>query len=236
MPFRFRAVTLMIRFDGVYRSYSEWPALEDVSFSVEPGEFVVLTGPSGAGKTTILRLIWMGDLPSRGRVEVAGYSSDRMRPADFPALRRKIGVVFQDFKLLPDRTVFDNVALPLQVAGTSTRAVRKRVFSLLGEMGLSHRRLSMPHELSGGEQQRVAVARAMVAHPSVLLADEPTGNLDPVVSRRVIELLVEINRSGTAVLMATHDPRQIPPRLARLIFIEQGRIKDPSDIQSVEAR
>ncbi len=221
----------MIRFDRVSRFYSGWPALEDVTFSVEPGEFVVLTGPSGAGKTTILRLVWMGDLPTSGRVEVAGFSSDRMRSADFHYLRRKIGVVFQDFRLLPDRTVFDNVALPLQVSGASQRAVRKKVFSLLGEMSLSHRRLARPHELSGGEQQRVAVARAMVANPTVLLADEPTGNLDPVVSRRVIDLLVEINRGGTAVLMATHDPRQIPPGLARLVFLEQGRIKDPSDIQ-----
>jgi cell division transport system ATP-binding protein len=221
----------MIRFDRVSRLYSGWPALEDVTFSVEPGEFVVLTGPSGAGKTTILRLVWMGDLPTSGRVEVAGFSSDRMRSGDFHSLRRRIGVVFQDFRLLPDRTVFDNVALPLQVSGASQRAVRKKVFSLLGEMGLSHRRMARPHELSGGEQQRVAVARAMVANPSVLLADEPTGNLDPVVSRRVIDLLVEINRGGTAVLMATHDPRQIPPGLARLVFLEQGRIKDPSDIQ-----
>jgi len=221
----------MIRFDRVSRFYSGWPALEDVTFSVESGEFVVLTGPSGAGKTTILRLVWMGDLPTSGRVEVAGFSSDRMRSGDFHSLRRRIGVVFQDFRLLPDRTVFDNVALPLQVSGASQRAVRKKVFSLLGEMGLSHRRLARPHELSGGEQQRVAVARAMVANPTVLLADEPTGNLDPVVSRRVIDLLVEINRGGTAVLMATHDPRQIPPGLARLVFLEQGRIKDPSDIQ-----
>jgi cell division transport system ATP-binding protein len=224
----------MILFDRVSKRFSDWPALDSVSFTVEPGEFVVLTGPSGAGKTTILRHVWMGELPTSGRVAVAGHSSDRMRRSDFAVLRRKLGVVFQDFRLLPDRTVFDNVALPLQMAGASPKAVRKRVFELLGEMELSHRRMSMPHELSGGEQQRIAVARAMVAHPAVLLADEPTGNLDPVVSRKVVDLLVDINRSGTAVLMATHDPRQVPPGLARLVFLQHGRIVDPAGFSGTE--
>ncbi len=219
---------VIIRFDSVSKRFSDWPALDGVSFAVEQGEMLVLSGPSGAGKTTVLRLVWMGELPSSGRVEVAGFSSSRMRAADYQNLRRRIGVVFQDFRLLPDRTVYDNVALPLQVTGAAPRAVRRRVFSLLGEMELSHRRASLPHELSGGEQQRVAVARAMVAHPSILLADEPTGNLDPVVSGKVIELLLEINRGGTTVLVATHDPRQIPPGRARFIFLDHGRVVDPS--------
>lgn len=220
---------MLVEFTSVSRSYGDWPAVDGVSFGVAPGEFVVLSGPSGAGKTTILRLVWMGDLPSRGRVEVAGFGSDRMRPADYALLRRKIGIVFQDFRLLPDRTVFDNVALPLQVSGASPATVRKRVFALLAEMELSHRRSALPHELSGGEQQRVAVARAMVAHPVLLLADEPTGNLDPEVSRHVIDLLLEINKGGTAVMMATHDPRRVPPGRARFVFLRQGRLVSPGD-------
>jgi cell division transport system ATP-binding protein len=218
---------VLVTFDGVSHSYGDWPAIDGISFSIEPGEFVVLTGPSGAGKTTVLRHIWMGDLPSRGRVEVAGFSSDRVRAPDFALLRRKIGIVFQDFRLLQDRTVFENVALPLVVSGASPQAVRKRVFSLLAEMGLSHRRSALPLELSGGEQQRVAVARAMVAHPVILLADEPTGNLDPEVSRHVIDLLVAINHGGTAVVMATHDPRRIPPGQARFLFLDGGRLVTP---------
>ncbi|MBN2587739.1 MAG: ATP-binding cassette domain-containing protein, partial [Candidatus Fermentibacteraceae bacterium] len=168
---------MVVSFQNVSRFYNDWPALERINLQLEQGEFLVISGPSGAGKTTLFRHIWMGDLPSSGTVEVAGYSSDRLSRKELPLLRRKLGIVFQDFRLLPERTVYDNVALPLQVAGTSPKAVRRRVFSLLAEMELNHRRGSYPHELSGGEQQRVAIARAMVAHPVILLADEPTGNL-----------------------------------------------------------
>lgn len=218
---------MMITFGNVSRFYNNWPALESINLQVQPGEFLVVSGPSGAGKTTLFRHIWMGDLPSTGTVEVAGYRSDRIRKSDLPFLRRKLGIVFQDFRLLPERTVFDNVALPLQVAGTSPKAIRRRVFALLAEMELNHRRGSFPHELSGGEQQRVAIARAMVAHPVILLADEPTGNLDPEVSRMVIDLLIEINRSGTAVILATHDPRQVPAGTARFLYLERGRLVNP---------
>lgn len=219
---------MMITFQNVSRYYNDWPALENINLQVNQGEFLVVSGPSGAGKTTLFRHIWMGDLPSTGSVEVAGYRSDRIKKCDLPFLRRKLGIVFQDFRLLPERTVFDNVALPLQVAGTSTKAIRRRVFSLLAEMELNHRRGSYPHELSGGEQQRVAIARAMVAHPVILLADEPTGNLDPEVSRRVIDLLIEINRSGTAVILATHDPRQVPAGTARFLYLDRGHLVNPS--------
>jgi cell division transport system ATP-binding protein len=215
---------LLVRFHEVDHCYQEWPALERISFGMEDGEFLVVTGASGAGKTTLLRLIWMDHRPTSGLVEVAGFSSDRITRRELPSLRRKLGIVFQDFRLLPDRTVYDNVALPLQVAGAAGKAARKRVFSLLAEMGLSHRRASYPHELSGGEQQRIAIARAMVAHPRIILADEPTGNLDPEVSRFIIDLLLSINRSGTSVVMATHDPRQLPEGTARFIFLDKGRM------------
>lgn len=219
---------MVVTFQNVSRYYKDWPALERINLQVEEGEFLVVSGPSGAGKTTLFRHIWMGDLPTSGTVEVAGFRSETVTRRELPLLRRKLGIVFQDFRLLPQRTVFDNVALPLQVTGTSPKAVRRRVFSLLAEMELSHRRNSYPHELSGGEQQRVAIARAMVAHPVILLADEPTGNLDPKVSKRVIELLVEINRSGTAVLLATHDPRQVPAGVARFLYLDRGHLVNPS--------
>ncbi|OPL19136.1 MAG: hypothetical protein AVO35_12315 [Candidatus Aegiribacteria sp. MLS_C] len=219
---------MVISFQNVSRYYNDWPALERINLQLEQGEFLVVSGPSGAGKTTLFRHIWMGDLPSSGTVEVAGHSSDRIGRRDLPLLRRKLGIVFQDFRLLPERTVYDNVALPLQVTGTSPKAVRRRVFSLLAEMELNHRRASYPHELSGGEQQRVAIARAMVAHPVILLADEPTGNLDPEVSRKVIDLLVEINRTGTSVVLATHDPRQVPAGVARFIYLDRGHMVNPN--------
>ena len=210
---------------SVRLSYGRWPALDKIDLSVEQGEFLVVSGPSGAGKTTLLRLIWMGDKPDSGVVKVAGFTSDSTGRRQRPALRRKIGIVFQDFRLLHERTVFENVALPLLVSGAGDRVIRKRVIALLARMGLSHRRNSYPHQLSGGEQQRVAIARAMVGHPVLLLADEPTGNLDPEVSRQVIELLLEINRGGTTVIMATHDPRQVPPGKGRFLFLDNGVLR-----------
>jgi len=210
---------------SVRLSYGRWPALDKIEMDIEQGEFLVLSGPSGAGKTTLLRLIWMKEKPDSGFVEVAGFHSDRVGKRDLPQLRRKIGIVFQDFRLLHSRTVFDNVALPLQVTGAAGRIVQKRVIELLARMGLSHRRNSFPHELSGGEQQRVAIARAMVGHPVILLADEPTGNLDPEVSRQVVDLLLEINRGGTTVVMATHDPRQVPPGKGRFLFLDKGVLR-----------
>jgi cell division transport system ATP-binding protein len=216
---------LLVTMNSVRLSYGRWPALDNVEMEIRQGEFLVISGPSGAGKTTLLRLIWMGDRPDSGFVEVSGFRSDRIRKRELPHLRRKIGIVFQDFRLLDSRTVFDNVALPLQVTGTGNRTVQKRVISLLARMGLSHRRNAFPHELSGGEQQRVAIARAMVSHPVILLADEPTGNLDPEVSREVVDLLLEINRGGTTVVMATHDPRQVPAGKGRFLFLDRGVLR-----------
>lgn len=216
---------MLVTMSGVRLSYGRWPALDEIDMEIRRGEFLVVSGPSGAGKTTLLRLIWMGEKPDSGFVEVIGFRSDRIRKRELPQLRQKIGIVFQDFRLLHTRTVFDNVALPLQVTGTGNRTVQKRVISLLARMGLSHRRNSFPHELSGGEQQRVAIARAMVGHPVILLADEPTGNLDPDVSREVVELLLEINRGGTTVVMATHDPRQVPAGKGRFLFLDKGVLR-----------
>ena len=218
-------MSLLVTMNSVRLSYGRWPALDNVEMEIRQGEFLVISGPSGAGKTTLLRLIWMGERPDSGFVEVSGFRSDRIRKRELPQLRRKIGIVFQDFRLLDSRTVFDNVALPLQVTGTGNRTVQKRVISLLARMGLSHRRNAFPHELSGGEQQRVAIARAMVAHPVILLADEPTGNLDPEVSREVVDLLLEINRGGTTVVMATHDPRQVPAGKGRFLFLDRGVLR-----------
>jgi cell division transport system ATP-binding protein len=216
---------LIVTMRSVRLSYGRWPALDKIDMEIEQGEFLVLSGPSGAGKTTLLRLIWMKEKPDTGFVEVAGFHSDTTSRRELPRLRRKIGIVFQDFRLLHSRTVFDNVALPLQVTGAGSRVVQKRVIALLARMGLSHRRNSFPHELSGGEQQRVAIARAMVGHPVILLADEPTGNLDPEVSRQVVDLLLEINRGGTTVVMATHDPRQVPPGKGRFLFLDKGVLR-----------
>lgn len=225
---------MLLRMSSVRLSYGRWPALDKIDIEVDEGEFLVVSGPSGAGKTTLLRLIWMGDRPDSGVVEVAGFSSRTTPVSRLPHLRRKIGIVFQDFRLLQERTVYENVALPLTVSGAAERVTRKRVIALLARMGLSHRRNSYPHQLSGGEQQRVAIARAMVGHPVLLLADEPTGNLDPDVSRQVIELLLEINRGGTTVIMATHDPRQVPPGKGRFLFLDRGVLRGADRWEELE--
>ena len=196
----------MIRFDGVTREFPRiGKALNDVTFRVDKGEFVFLTGHSGAGKTTVLRLVHVADRPSAGEVRVSGYDTRKLRSKDIAMLRRKIGYVFQDFRLLPDRTAAENVAFALEVTGARKEVVRTKVGRLLAQVGLAAKANSLPSELSGGEQQRVAVARALANDPVVLLGDEPTGNLDERAKRGIFELFRSINASGTAVLLATHD-------------------------------
>jgi cell division transport system ATP-binding protein len=196
----------VIKFSSVYREYPRTgAALRNLSFHVRKGEFVFLTGHSGAGKSTVLKLIQMAERPSAGEVRVSGYSSARLRRSQIPELRRKLGVVFQDFRLLADRTAEENVAFALEVTGARASAIRPRVGRLLAQVGLSTKASSRPEELSGGERQRVAVARALANDPLVLLADEPTGNLDEWATRGVFDLFREINASGMTVLMATHD-------------------------------
>ncbi|MFZ5518113.1 MAG: cell division ATP-binding protein FtsE [Candidatus Zhuqueibacterota bacterium] len=215
----------MIQISNVVAKYPGGDGLELVSLSVDPGEFVYLVGPSGAGKSSVLKVIYMDIVPEFGLVRVNGYSSLTMKKKHIPYLRRKIGIIFQDFKLLTDRTVFENVAFTLHVTNTRKRDVKKKVLRVLADVGLNHKRDKLPLQLSGGEQQRVAIARALVNEPIVLLADEPTGNLDPESSHDIMDLLEKINARGTAVLMATLDFRLVRGANRKIIKIEKGRTK-----------
>ncbi|GAA4392703.1 MULTISPECIES: cell division ATP-binding protein FtsE [Brevibacterium] len=215
----------MITFESVTKTYDSKadPALNDVSFTAEAGEFVFLVGASGSGKSTVIRLVLREEVPTRGRIRVAGRSIIRMPSWKVPYLRRSIGTVFQDFRLLPNKTVFDNVAFALQVIGKSSAAISTLVPDVLETVGLEGKHRRLPHELSGGEQQRVAIARAVVNKPGILLADEPTGNLDPVTSTDIMEVLERINRNGTTVLMATHDG-DIVNRLGKRVIELRGGV------------
>jgi cell division transport system ATP-binding protein len=200
--------------------------LHDVSLKIHKGEFVYLIGKTGSGKTTLLRLIYMDLFPSKGNVIVQTFSSSNIRRKQIPYLRRKVGVVFQDFKLLFDRNVFENVGFALKVVGANRRQIKSRVLSVLTQVGLHHRRYHLPNNLSGGEKQRVAIARALVNEPFVLLADEPTGNLDPHVSLEILDLLEDINRKGTAVLMATHNYSLIKKYPHRTLMLDNGYLNE----------
>lgn len=179
--------------------------LNDISFEINEGEFLVLTGKSGVGKSTLLKLIYFRESPTDGYIQFAEYNSDSFRKSDLPYLRRNIGIVFQSFELLKDRSVQDNIAFIPEVTGKSSKEIKQKVSSVLKLVGLSHRRLSFPDELSGGEQQRVAIARAIINDPKLIIADEPTGNLDPETSAEILELFRKINSMGTAVIFATHN-------------------------------
>ena len=215
----------MIRFTDVTKEYARTGiALNDVSLHVAKGEFVFLTGPSGSGKSTILKLIYMEEMPTAGEVRVSGLSTASLRRGDVAQLRRKLGIVFQDFRLLEDRTVEANVGFALEVTGAPRATIPTRVSRLLTQVGLASKSASLPRELSGGEQQRVAIARALVNEPYVLIADEPTGNLDDRATRGIFQLLREINASGTAVVMATHNLELIRRSDYRTIVINRGAI------------
>ena len=199
-------------------------ALRDVDVTIPAGDFVFLVGPSGAGKSTFIRLVIREELPTSGRVYVAGRDVTRLRRSQIPALRRRIGIVFQDFRLLPNKSVFENVAFALEVTGESRRTIRRTVPRLLALVGLQEHRDHLPTQLSGGEQQRVAIARAMVHDPTLLIADEPTGNLDAVTSWEIIQLLVEINALGTTILMATHNQDIVNAMRRRVVALERGHV------------
>lgn len=215
----------MIRFDNVTKSYiSGIDALSDVSLEIERGEFVFLVGASGSGKTTFLKLLLREETPDSGSIWVAGRDIGRLAPARIPYLRRNLGCVFQDFRLLPNKSVAENVAFALEVIGRSRSVIKTQVTQVLDLVGLGEKMDRRPHELSGGEQQRVAIARAFVNRPLVLLADEPTGNLDPATSSGIMKLLERINKTGTTVLMATHDVGIVDEMRRRVIQLEHGRL------------
>ena len=215
----------MIRLDNVTKIYKDSVvALQDASVEVGKGEFVFVVGPSGSGKSTMIRLLLKEEEPTKGDIYVAGKNIGKLSPWKVPYLRRNMGTVFQDFKLLPDKTVFDNVAFALEVIGQNRATIDSRVPEILALVGLGAKMSNYPDELSGGEQQRVSIARAFVNRPLILLADEPTGNLDPATSVDIMKLLDRINRVGTTVIMATHDNAIVDAMRRRVIQLDDGRV------------
>jgi cell division transport system ATP-binding protein len=215
----------MVVFERVTKIYEpRVTALDDVSFIIEKGEFVFIVGASGSGKSTMVRLLLKELEPSSGRIFVGGRDLGRLKRSKVPLLRRNVGCVFQDFKLLPNRTAFENIAYALRVQGESSSEIRKKVPEVLNLVGLSHKMNSRPEELSGGEQQRVSIARAFVNHPPLLVCDEPTGNLDPDTSVGIMQLLYRISRTGTTILMVTHDREMVDKMRRRVIALEEGKL------------
>ena len=215
----------MIVFEGVEKIYEpDVGALKGVSFVIEKGEFVFIVGASGSGKSTLVKLLLKEIDPTAGRIVVGGRDLNRLKRSQVPLLRRNVGCVFQDFKLLPSRTAADNVAYALKVQGESRASIRRKVPEVLNMVGLAHKMNSMPDELSGGEQQRVSIARAVVNHPPLLVCDEPTGNPDPDTSVGIMQLLYRINRAGTTILMVTHDREMVDKMRKRVIALEEGRL------------
>jgi cell division transport system ATP-binding protein len=215
----------MIVFDSVRKIYEpNVAALTDVSFVIEKGDFVFVVGASGSGKSTVIRLVLKEIEPTSGKIVVGGRDLTRLKRSKVPYLRRNIGCVFQDFKLLPDRSAAENVAYALKVQGEGSSSIRRKVPEVLNLVGLAHKMSSLPDELSGGEQQRVSIARAVVNHPPLLICDEPTGNLDPDTSVGIMQLLYRINRAGTTILMVTHDREMVDKMRRRVIALDDGRL------------
>jgi cell division transport system ATP-binding protein len=215
----------MVIFENVTKIYEpDVAALRDVSFAIDKGEFVFVVGASGSGKTTVVRLVLKELEPTAGKIIVGGRELGRLKRSKVPLLRRNVGCVFQDFKLLPNRTAAENVAYALKVQGETKANIRRKVPEVLNLVGLAHKMSSYPDELSGGEQQRVSIARAFVNHPPLLICDEPTGNLDPDTSVGIMQLLYRINRSGTTILMVTHDREMVDKMRKRVIALEEGRL------------
>lgn len=215
----------MIQMTDVTKIYSNGSvALSNISVHIDKGEFVFIVGPSGAGKSTFIKLLFREELPTSGHLVVNGWNVGQMRPSEVPYLRRSLGIVFQDFRLLPNKTVYENVAFAMEVIEAPRREIQKRVYTVLDLVGLRAKARAYPAHLSGGEQQRVAIARAIVNNPLVVIADEPTGNLDPDTSWEIMKIFDRINKDGTTIVMVTHDQPMVDAMRKRVIAIEKGRI------------
>jgi cell division transport system ATP-binding protein len=212
----------MLSFNNVEFNYKNQPVFTDLSFNIDEGEFVFLIGKSGAGKTTLLQMIYMNILPQGGYVQFDKFSSDTIKPKMLPELRRNIGIIFQDFKLLDDRTVFENLAFVMEITGAKRRDVKRKVYQVLSEVGLAYKQKNKISQLSGGEKQRIAIARAIINEPKIIIADEPTGNLDPETSNEILDILTKISARGTSVLFATHNYDLVKRYKGRIIRLKNG--------------
>ncbi len=227
---QFAAVKPIIEFRGVSKTYQTGVhALEDVNIKINNGEFVFVVGSSGAGKSTFMKLIMREEKANTGKIVVNGFDLTNMKRKDVPMLRRTMGIVFQDFRLIPNMTVFDNVAFAMHVVGADSKEIRKEVSKALAKVGLGNKARALPNQLSGGEQQRVGLARALVNSPDLIIADEPTGNVDPNMSYEIVTLLTEINKKGTTILMVTHDHNLVRDFQHRVIMLDSGKIVADND-------
>jgi len=219
----------MLSFNNVEFNFKNQPVFNNLNFEVAESEFVFLIGKSGAGKTTLLQMIYMNILPQSGYVQFDVYSSDTIKPRMLPNLRRNIGIIFQDFKLLEDRTVFENLAFVLEITGAKRREIKHKVYQVLSEVGLSHKQKNKMNQLSGGEKQRIAIARAIINEPKLIIADEPTGNLDPETSKEILDILYKISVRGTSVLVATHNYELVKKYKSRIVRLIDGKAEQVND-------
>ena len=223
----------MLSFNNVEFNFTNQPVFTDLNLNVEESEFVFLIGKSGSGKTTLLQMIYMNILPQGGYVQFDIYSSDTIKPKMLPNLRRNIGIIFQDFKLLEDRTVYENLAFVLEITGAKRKEVKRKVYQVLSEVGLAHKQKNRINQLSGGEKQRIAIARAIINEPKLIIADEPTGNLDPETSTEILDILTKISSRGTSVLFATHDYELVNKYKSRIIRLKDGKAESLNDLSQL---
>jgi len=223
----------MLSFNNVEFNFKNQSVFSDLNLSIEESEFVFLIGKSGAGKTTLLQMIYMNILPQSGYVQFDVYSSDTIKPKMLPNLRRNVGIIFQDYKLLEDRTVFENVAFVLEITGAKKKDIKHKVYQVLSEVGLSHKQKNKMHQLSGGEKQRIAIARAIINEPKLIIADEPTGNLDPETSKEILDILYKISVRGTSVLIATHNYELVKKYKSRIIRLIDGKAELVDDLSKL---